>query len=129
MNKLIVGLFTLAFSSTTFAKVPTMKLDCGNVKGYKTEAERKYDGHLYNVMVTFITKRPDDKLADKVLRDCISVSLKLDDQKNLLATAWFRPIAEMNSTDDEQLKPYGDLNYISYDAKTKKVVVKSLLGK
>lgn len=129
MNILLISAVSLAISTSAFSATPTMQLDCGRVKGYETFAERKYDGHLYNVMVTFVTKRPNDKLADKVIRECISASLKLDDQKNLLATAWFRPIAGMNANDDEQLKPYGGLNYISYNAKTKKVEVKSLLDK
>ncbi|MFM9913446.1 MAG: hypothetical protein ACKVN9_07930 [Methylophilaceae bacterium] len=125
----LLTVLLIAFATSAYSAIPTMKLNCGKVKGYKTEAERKYDGHLYNVIVTFITKRPDNKLADKVLRECISASLKLDDQKNILATAWFRPIAGSEADDDEQLKPHGDLSYISYKASTKKVEVKNLLDK
>lgn len=129
MNKLLIGAVALTVSTSSFAKLPTMKLDCGKVTGYQTEAERSYDGYIYNVMVTFIAKRPDDKLTDKVIRECIAVSLQLDDQKSVLATAWFRPIAGSDANDDEQLKPYGDLNYISYNAKSKKVEVKGMLDK
>ena len=110
-----------------------MKLDCAKIPGYKTEAERQYlstasgGGDIYNVDVTFITKRPDDKLIDKVLRECIGASLKLDNKKGILANAWFRPMVGMNSDDDEKLDPYGSLKYISYSASTKSVEVRSIL--
>lgn len=132
MNKLLVCILAIAFSSTAFAKTPTMKLDCAKVKGYTTTAERQYlasGGDIYNVQVTFITKRPADKLIDKVLRECIAASLKLDDKKDVLATAWFRPIAGTNPNDDEQMNPYGGLKFISYTAKTRSVSVQDLVLK
>lgn len=130
--KKLVTIITIIFSSTTFAKPPTMALDCAKTKGYKTEAERQYldaashGGDMYSIYITFITKRPNDKLVDKVLRDCISTSLKLDDKKDILATAWFRPIEGSNPYDDEQIHAYGDLKFITYRAKTKTVSVESL---
>jgi hypothetical protein len=83
-------------------------------------------GDIYNINVTFITKRPDDKLIDKTLRECIAASLKLDDQKDILATAWFRPIVGIKANDDEMLNPYGSLKFISYTAKTKSIAVRSI---
>lgn len=137
--KALLGIIAIVFafnSIPAFAKAPTMKLDCAKVPKYKTEAERQYlskasgGGDIYNVNVTFITKRPDDKLIDKTLRECISASLKLDDKKDILATAWFRPIAGTNSNDDEMLNPYGSLKFISYTASTKSIAVRSIqLGK
>lgn len=129
MNKVLIGIIAIVFSTTAFAKTPTMKLECAKVKGYTTEAERQYLSagmNLYNIQVTFITKRPDDKLIDKILRECIATSLKLDDKKDILATAWFRPVAGMNANDDEQINPYGSLKFISYTAKTKSVAVRDI---
>mgnify|MGYP007008100956 FL=1 len=83
-------------------------------------------GDIYNVQVTFITKHPDDKLTDKALRECIAKSLTLDGKKDILATAWFRPMAGTNPDDDEQIDPYGSLKYISYTASTKSVDVHNI---
>lgn len=130
--KVILALMFSVISTVVFAKNPTMKLDCGKVKGYQTTAERQYlqsVGDIYNIDVTFITKRPDDKLADKVLRECIAASLKLDDKKDILASVWFRPIAGMKDSDDEKIHPYGGFKYISYTAKSKSVDVHDLVLK
>ncbi|SOD39881.1 hypothetical protein [Nitrosovibrio sp. Nv4] len=130
--KSLLGILAIVFATTAFAKAPTMKLNCAKIPGYKTEVERQYlnkasgGGDIYNVQVTFITKRPDDKLTDKALRECIAKSLTLDGKKDILATAWFRPMAGTNSDDDEQISPYGSLKYISYTASTKSVEVHSM---
>jgi hypothetical protein len=129
--KALLGSLLLAVSMSAIAKPPTMKLDCAKVPKYKTEAERQYlsaasgGGDIYAINVTFITKRPDDKLADKTLRECISASLKLDSKKDILATAWFRPIAGTDPNDDEIMNPYGSLKFISYKASDKSVSVRS----
>lgn len=131
--KSLLGILAVVFTTTAFAKAPTMKLNCGKIPGYKTEVERQYlskasgGGDIYNVQVTFITKRPDDKLIDKALRECIATSLTFDKEKGILATAWFRPITGTAPNDDEQLHPYGSLKYISYSASTKSVDVHSIL--
>ena len=126
--KSLLGIIAIVLATSAFAKPPTMKLDCAKISKYKTETERQYsvtsDG--YNVAVTFINKRPDDKLIDKTLRECISASLKLDDKKGILAIAWFRPIEGSNPNDDEILNPYGALKYISYTASTKSIGVHSI---
>lgn len=130
--KTLLGIIAIMFSASAFAKAPTMKLDCANIPKYKTEAERKFlskasgGGDIYNINVSFVTKRPDDKLIDKTLRECIAASLKLDDKKDILATAWFRPIAGTNPNDDEMMNPYGSLKFISYTASTKSIAVRSI---
>ena len=130
--KSIFGIFAFVIASTVFAKAPTMKLDCAKVPNYKTEAERQYlskesgGGDIYNINVSFISKRPDNKLIDKTLRECIAASLKLDDKKDTMATAWFRPFAGSNPNDDEILNAYGSLKFISYTASTKSVAVRSI---
>jgi len=91
--KVLLAIITIVFATSAFAKTPTMKLNCAKTQKYKTEAERQYlskasgGGNIYNINVTFITKRPDDKLIDKTLRECIAASLKLDNKKDILATA------------------------------------------
>lgn len=130
--KILLGIVAIVFTTSAFAKTPTMKLDCAKIPKYKTEAERQYlskesgGGDIYNVNVSFVTKRPDDKLIDKTLRECIAASLKLDDKKDILATVWFRPIAGTNPNDDEMLNPYDSLKFISYTAKTKSIAVRSI---
>jgi hypothetical protein len=131
--KIALGLITLAFTSTCLAQVPTMELNCAKSLGYKTETERQFlsrasgGGDIYNINVTFITRRPDDKLIDIALRECIAASLKLDDKKSILANAWFRPIKGANPNDDDMLIPYGSLRYISYDPRTKRISVQDLV--
>jgi hypothetical protein len=121
VKKIIVALVAVALMGSANAKVPSMKLSCAKIAIYKTEAERQYVDGIYNINVTFITKRPDNKLVDKVLRECLAVSIKLDGTKDILATAWFRPIDGMNEYDDEQIDAYGSLNYISYKASSKSI--------
>lgn len=119
-------------TSVMAAKPPTMKLGCVKAANHKTEAERQYlskasgGGDIYNLNITFINKRPDDKLIDKTLRECLAVAIKLDDKKDILATAWFRPVQGANPNDDENLNPYGVLKYISYTAKTKSIDVHAI---
>jgi len=98
-----------------------MKLDCGKIQGYKPEVERKLVTGIYNIDVTYITKRPPTKIVDKALRDCITASIKLDAEKDILASAWFRPIRGAPEIDDEQLNPYGNSKFISYTASKKSV--------
>jgi hypothetical protein len=121
MKKALLALATMALLTSTVAKVPSMSLNCAKVANYQTETERQYVNGIYNIFVTFITKRPDNKLVDKVLRECLAVSIKLDGTKDVLATAWFRPIDGMNKDDDEQINIYGGLNYISYTASKKSI--------
>jgi hypothetical protein len=132
MMKALLGSILLIISISAFAKTPTMKLDCAKIPNYKTEAERQYlskasgGGDIYNINVTFINKRPDDKLLDKTLRECLAVAIKLDGKKDILASPWFRPIQGANPNDDENLNPYGILEYISYTASTKSIGVHSI---
>lgn len=132
--RFIIGIVALIFATSAAAQLPVMKLGCGKVAGYKVEVERKYmssaagggPNGMYTVDVTFITKRPDNKLADKALRECIAASLKLDDKKDILATAWFRPMVGMDPNDDEHLHPYGGMNFLSYTASKRSIDVHEL---
>ena len=121
-------LFTLLFavSINSFAAQPSMSLACGKSPGYKPNIERKFIPDIYNIDVTFISKRPPNKLIDKILRNCIAASIKLDNKKNILANAWFRPIAGSDSADDEKIDPYGDFKYISYTASKNSIDVHDL---
>lgn len=134
--KTLIGSVLMLVATLAFAKAPSMKLDCAKIPNYKTEAERQYlskasgGGDIYNLDVTFINKRPNDKLIDKTLRECLAVAIKLDDKKDILANAWFRPVQGANPNDDEKLDSYGFLKYISYTASTKSIGVHSIeLGK
>jgi hypothetical protein len=67
-----------------FAKAPTINLKCGKQAGKNVESERKYlskesgGGDIYMVNVSFISKKPDNKKIDKVLRQCLDEAIKLD---------------------------------------------------
>jgi hypothetical protein len=124
MQKLV--LIFLFFSPLTFAKLPSMKLECGKIQSYTPLVERKFVTGIYNIDITYITKRPPAKIVDKALRDCIAASIKLDAEKDVLASAWFRPIKGAPEVDDEQINPYGGLKYISYTASKKSVDVHNL---
>lgn len=134
--KALLGIVLVVMATSAFAKPPTMKINCAKVPNYKTESERQYlsgasgGGDIYNLNITFINKRPDSKLIDKTLRECLSVAIKLDDKKDILASAWFRPVQGSNPNDDEKLNSYGFMKYISYTASTKSIGVHSIeLGK
>ena len=95
--------------------------------------ERQYrskaNGDFYIINVVFITRRPADSLVDKVLRECITASLVLDEKKNIMANAWFIPILGPDAEDVEdveKLDPYGPLKYIAYTASTKSVGIRSV---
>ena len=130
--KTVLGSILLVLATLASAKPPTMKLDCAKVSNFKTEAERQYlsgasgGGDIYSLNITFINKRPSDKLIDKTLRECLAIATKLDNKKDILATAWFRPVQGANPDDDENLNPYGVLKFISYTASTKSISVRSI---
>jgi hypothetical protein len=125
----------LAFSAMpALAKPPTINLQCGKLPSF--ESERKDlskvsgAGDIYNIDVTFIAKKPGNKQIDKILRECLAEAIKLDNSKDILATAWYRPKQGANPNDDEMIDPYGALKYISFTASTKSVAVHSItLGK
>lgn len=130
--KVLLGIVLLAVATSALAKPPTMKINCAKVPNYKTEAERQYlsgasgGGDIYNLNITFINKRPDNKLIDKTLLECLAVAIKLDDKKDILASAWFRPVQGANPYDDEKLDSYGFLKYLSYTASTKSIGIHSI---
>jgi uncharacterized lipoprotein YddW (UPF0748 family) len=106
-----------------------MKLNCGRIQGYTVEAERQYlsaesgGGDIYNINVTFINKRPTDRVADKSLRDCLKEAIKLDDHKDILMNAWYRPVRGSNPNDDEMINPYGFLTNLIYSHSTKSISI------
>lgn len=61
MKKALLICALLFVATSTYAKTPTMKLDCAKVKGYKTEAERQYlskasgGGDIYNINITALS--------------------------------------------------------------------------
>ena len=123
----------LAFNiSPAFAKPPTINLKCGKLPNYKVESERQYlskesgGGDIYMINVTFISKKPDNKKIDKILRECLDEAVKLDGTKDITATPWLRPKAGSNPNDDDMVNIYGSLKYIVYIAKTKSIAVHSI---
>lgn len=129
-----VAVVILAFNAMpALAKPPTLNLKCGKLPNYNVESERQDlskvsgAGNIYNIYVTFIVKKPDNKQTNKILRECLAEAIKLDNSKDILATAWYRPKQGENPNDDKQLKPYGEWEYISYTASTKSIGIHNML--
>jgi hypothetical protein len=130
---LVIVAVVLAFNTIpALAKPPTINLKCGKLPNHKVESERQYlskasgGGDMYNINITFIEKKADKKQIDKMLRECLAEAIKLDNSKDIVATAWFRPKQGANSNDDENLNIYGVLKYISYTASTKSIAIHSI---
>jgi len=133
--KILLGIIAavLAFNAMpAFAKPPTINLKCGKLLNYKVESERQDlskvsgAGDIYNINVTFIAKKPNNKQIDKILRECLAEAIKLDNTKDILATAWYRPKQGANPNDDDNLSIYGNWKFISYTASTKSIAVHKL---
>lgn len=122
----------LAAHASALAKPPTIGLDCGRSPGFATRAERQYlskesgGGDIYQVQLTYVGKRPDGKVADAGLRDCLAKASKLDGSKDILATAWLKARASASDNDDEMVNPYPALSYISYSASARSVGIHKL---
>jgi len=120
-----------AMITSAYAKPPSIPLHCGQSNG-AVIAERQYlsaasgGGDIYNVMVTFVGKKPSNATAETTLRECITEATKKDGSKDVMATAWFRKKLNASENDDEQLQPFGSMKFISYTATTKKVAVRNL---
>lgn len=135
MNKNWKVLSLLVALATPFpalaAKPPTIPLVCGKVPNVQSEAERQYldkasgGGDIYNVLVTYIGKKPTNKQLDAALRGCLAVAIKKDSSKDILATAWYRRKAGATPYDDDMLNPHGPGKYIVYSASSKKIEVRS----
>jgi hypothetical protein len=127
-----VTLAVAASSPALAKKPPTNPLRCGKVPNVESEAERQYldkasgGGDIYSIFLTYIGKKPTNKQLDAALRDCLAVAIKIDGSKDILATAWYRPKRGANPYDDDQLNPYGAIQFISYTASTKTIGVHSL---
>ena len=125
----------LGFSSMpAFAKLPTVKLKCGKLPDYQIESEREYlsreagggGNGLYNVFITFISKKPSNKQIDKILRQCIEEAIKMDSSKDILANAFYRKKQGDNPYEDDNINVYGPLENLLYAASTKSVSVHKL---
>ena len=110
------------------AKQQALKISCAAAQGVKTEAEVEDvpSQKIYNVHVTFLGKKPTDKEIDRVLRDCLTVAAKRDTTKDILASPWFRKRPQGNKNDDELLRPYGSMKYLSFKADDKSIGVREL---
>lgn len=104
------------------------RITCASANGIKTEAEFKPVAKqgVNTLDVTFIGKRPTNKEADRVLRDCLAVAIKRDSSKDILASPWFRKRAKDNPADDILMHLYGGLRYLSYEISTKDIGVREL---
>ena len=124
--KVLLGTIALIFSFTAIAEDQLrVKLACAKESGYFTKAERSYmpSFDTYGISIEFTAVRPDDKLVDRVLRECTAVSLKLNDKKDMFAFAFFTP---GGGRDAQMLNPYGDSKALTYSAKEKTVAVREM---
>ena len=132
---LITCLATFASSAAFAKKPPTISLTCGQVPNIKSEAERQYldkasgGGDIYNVNLTFVSKKPSNKQIDNALRECLAVAVKKDGTKDVLASAWYRPREGTNPNLDDKISPYNGLDFLSYTAATKSIAVRPLILK
>jgi hypothetical protein len=130
--KTFAVVLAVATSSSAFAKLPPIPLECGKVPGFKSETKLQYmgqgfyGGDTYTVDLIYIGKKPTAKQLDVAMRDCLVVAAKKDGSKDILAIAWYRKREGADPFDDEVLNPHGAKNYISYVASTKSVEVRSL---
>lgn len=133
--KKLLGIVAIALAFSTMpalAKPPTINLKCGKLPNLKVESERQYlskasgGGDIYMINVTFISKKPDNKKIDKILRECLVEAIKLDGTKDITATPWFRPKAGSNPNDDDMVHIYGSMKYLAYTASDKNVSVHTI---
>ncbi|MBI4996178.1 MAG: hypothetical protein HZC22_04620 [Rhodocyclales bacterium] len=124
--KVLIGTIAIIFSTTAIAQDRLrVKLDCAKESGYITKAERSYMASFdtYGISIEFTAVKPDDKLVDKVLRECIAISLKLNDKKDMFAFAFFSP---GGGRDIQTLNPYGESRALTYTAKDKSIAVREM---
>lgn len=128
MNHRRVASVVIAIAATSaHAKPPSIPLDCG--KASSATAERQYldaasgGGDIYSIMITFTGKKPAKAKVEAAMRDCLSVAIKKDASKDILATAWFRQQKGASENDDVMLNPFGGMNHIGYSAASKSVTV------
>ena len=137
MKRLLLSVAViLAFNTMpAFAKLPTVKLKCGKLPNYKIEAEREYmsreagggDNGLYNVFITFIAKKPENKQQmDKILRECVAEAIKMDGSKDISANAMYRKKQGDNPYEDDLINVYGPMEYLLYAASTKSISIHKL---
>jgi hypothetical protein len=128
MKPALLALLLALLAHHSSAKEPNLPISCGSVVGIKSLAEiqRQPESKIYNLQLTFITKKPPAPEIDKALRACLAVASKADGKWDILATAWLRRKPTDNANDDEILSPYGGMKYIIYEAASKSVLVKDV---
>lgn len=116
------------FIANASAANESVRLECGAIKGFKSEAEMKPTANprINTVDVTFIGKKPSNKQIDRSLRACASAAIKRDASRDILVSAWFRKRAGASAKNDTPLHPHGSMKYLSYEASSKKVAVRKI---
>lgn len=123
--------FYLAVSLLTLealAAPGAVKLQCGAMAGFKSEAEMKLvpSQNLNAVDLTFVGEKPPNKDIDRLLRECAVVAAKRDPSRDALVSAWFRKRPGDNWRDDDLLHPYGAMKFLSYTASSKSIAVRDI---
>lgn len=121
---LMLALFITDASATPEA----VRLECGGIKGFKSEAEMKPTSNprINTVDLTFIGKKPSNKQIDKALRACAATAIKRDASRDILVSAWSRKRAGAPAKNDIPLHPHGSMKYLSYEASSKTVAVRKI---
>lgn len=121
-------LMAALFAANAAAASEAVRLECGAIKGFKSEAEMKptTNPRINTVDLTFIGKKPSNKQMDKALRACAATAIKRDATRDILVSAWFRKRAGAPAKNDTPLHPHGSMKYLSYEASSKTVAVRKI---
>jgi hypothetical protein len=121
-------LMATLFITNASATPEAVRLECGAVKGFKSEVEMKPTSNprINTVDVTFIGKKPSNKQIDKALRACAATAIKRDASRDILVSAWSRKRASSPVKSDTPLHPHGSMKYLSYEASSKTVAVRKI---
>lgn len=121
-------LMAALFIADASAQPEAVGLECGAIKGFKSEVEMKPTSNprINTVDVTFIGKKPSNKQIDKALRACAATAVKRDASRDILISAWFRKRAGTPAKNDTPLHPHGSMKYLSYEASSKTVAVRKI---
>ena len=109
------------------SSAPSME-SCSNVQGYATDVEFKpIPSQKTNMLfVTFIGKHPPASEIDKILRACLSAASSLDSKWAILGNALLRASSTSNPNDDENIRVYEPLEYLSFDPADKTIAVRKM---
>ncbi|HEX7055168.1 MAG TPA: hypothetical protein VF211_14690 [Burkholderiales bacterium] len=105
----------------------TVKLYCAaRATGlYDAEVQLRSRGpHFVNV--TFMRTRPSRVVIDWALRDCLKTAAKLDDSRDIVAFAWFRPHARAAL---QLLEPYAGGTSVVYSASRDAVMLRRIAAR